>query len=310
MSYHPYFRGKSNELLCIREQAGLIASANMTPIIEPVRGSVGPLKRCLDALVTAGANALIVANPGCGPLVSGLPAPLKSYVDGLVARNVGISWIIRQSASVGLSSSLPKLPGEAFLHDRVLDPKIVFAAESVRGRIFQPHIFIDGKDAGVSYRAAFKSHSCVVLRDGFKKKKNADYSSPAIEHFSDLHLSYLASGFQGYGDFLPIGEAFSDKGGPAYAVAIHLTFVDSVQGGAIFIRHYVSDTNDTSDDPALKFREALRKLANDVQSRGSLIPRTDAVKEFLSLHKRQHYPGLGYVKKLTMQHHIELMAAI
>ncbi|MCF5965778.1 sce7725 family protein, partial [Xanthomonas perforans] len=67
---------------------------------------------------------------------------------------------------------------------------------------------------------------------------------------------------------------------------------------------------DTADDPALKFKEALSKLVKDVQAVGSLIPRTNAVNEFMSLYRRRHYPGLGYVKKLTMQHHIELMATI
>ncbi len=310
MSYHPYFRGKRNELLCIKEQAALIAGAQMTPIIEPVREEVGPLKRCLDALVSAGSKALVVANPGCGPLVNGLPAAMKAYVDGLVAQNVGISWLVRQRSAADHAAPIPQIPGKAFLHDRVLDPHVVFAAEAQRGVGFTPHIFLDLKDAGIAYRANFNAYPRVMLRDGFKKKKNSDYVAPAIELFSDLHLTYAASGFQGYGDFLPIGEEFSDKGGPAYAVAIHLTYVDPTQGGAVFIRHYVSDTNDTADDPGLKFKEALLKLVNDVKARGSLIPRTSAVKEFMLLHQRQHYPGLGFVKKLTMQHHIEVMATI
>ncbi|MFA4504444.1 sce7725 family protein [Xanthomonas perforans] len=310
MGYHPYFRGKSNELICIKEQAVLIAGARMTPIIEPVRADLRPMKRCLDALAAAGSRAMVIANPGCGPLVAGLPPPIKKYIDGLVAQNIGISWLIRQGSAAGHAAPIPQIQGDAFLHDRVLDPSAVVAAEVQRGRRFAPHVFLDSKDAGVAYRANFNGYPRILLRDGFKKKKNAEYVAPVIEHFSDLHLTYAAVGFQGYGDFLSIGEEFSDKGGPAYAVAIHLTFVDPTQGGAVFIRHYVSDTNDTADDPALKFKEALSKLVKDVQAVGSLIPRTNAVNEFMSLYRRRHYPGLGYVKKLTMQHHIELMATI
>jgi hypothetical protein len=40
----------------------------------------------------------------------------------------------------------------------------------------------------------------------------------------------------------------------------------------------------------------------------SMVLETDAVKEFRSLHKQGHFPGLGYVKKLSMNHHIETLA--
>lgn len=112
---------------------------------------------------------------------------------------------------------------------------------------------------------------------------------------------------QGFGDFLTVGDEYSEGGGPAYAVAIHLTFVDEDNDSSMFIRHFVSDSNLTPADPAGKFSEALGKLAKAVRKVNSKIMKTKAVLEFLDLHDRGHYPGLGYVKKLSMQHHIELM---
>jgi hypothetical protein len=35
---------------------------------------------------------------------------------------------------------------------------------------------------------------------------------------------------------------------------------------------------------------------------------TAAVSEFRALHKQGHFPGLGYVKKLSMNHHIQMLA--
>ncbi|SMF45587.1 hypothetical protein SAMN06265365_115114 [Tistlia consotensis] len=35
---------------------------------------------------------------------------------------------------------------------------------------------------------------------------------------------------------------------------------------------------------------------------------TDAVREFRNLYAQRHFPGLGYVKKLSMKHHIETFA--
>ena len=40
----------------------------------------------------------------------------------------------------------------------------------------------------------------------------------------------------------------------------------------------------------------------------SKVLETSAVKEFRMLHKQGHFPGLGYVKKLSMNHHIETLA--
>jgi hypothetical protein len=40
----------------------------------------------------------------------------------------------------------------------------------------------------------------------------------------------------------------------------------------------------------------------------SKILETQAVKEFRKLHKEGHFPGLGHVKKLSMNHHIDTLA--
>ena len=40
--YHPYFRGKQFELLCIREMAPILKQADFRPIVEPVRDNLSP----------------------------------------------------------------------------------------------------------------------------------------------------------------------------------------------------------------------------------------------------------------------------
>ena len=47
----------------------------------------------------------------------------------------------------------------------------------------------------------------------------------------------------------------------------------------------------------------------DDEPSGQKVDNTSAIEEFRYLHERQHYPGLGYVKKLSMKHHIETLAA-
>ena len=113
---------------------------------------------------------------------------------------------------------------------------------------------------------------------------------------------------EGFGDFLIVGDNYSETGGPAYAVAIHLTFIDPDKDDSMWIYHFVSERQDTPTDPAGKFAEALEKMMRILDRRNSKILETSAVKEFRDLHRQGHFPGLGYVKKLSMNHHVETLA--
>ena len=76
----------------------------------------------------------------------------------------------------------------------------------------------------------------------------------------------------------------------------------------MFVHHFISDRQDTPKDPAGKFAEALDKLIATVDQQESSIFDSKAIEEFRDLHSRSHFPGLGYVKKLSMQHHVETLA--
>jgi len=78
--------------------------------------------------------------------------------------------------------------------------------------------------------------------------------------------------------------------------------------GQLYIKHYVSTSNESAADTAGKFAEALDKLVADVNNPTTTVFQSRAVAEYQRLHREQHFPGLGYIKKLSMQHHMELMA--
>ena len=61
--YYPYFRGKQYELITIRETSKLLAEKNFVPVIEPVRESLGSLKKTLSAVCEAGGRAIVIVNP-------------------------------------------------------------------------------------------------------------------------------------------------------------------------------------------------------------------------------------------------------
>jgi len=306
--YHPYFRGKQFELITIREMAKLLAEKNFVSVIEPVRESLGGLQKTLSAVCDAGGRAIVIVNPyhgdhqQDGASITGL---LQGGFKGVDSISAGI--LLRNDMTV---EEVMDCYGRHVDHRPVLihagftEPKALAAAlgDDMPGLT---NIFIEDH-AKLLYRKHFDQSTRILVRDGFERLRNADY--PAMEEFSDLHVTYDDLGMAGFGDFLIVGDVYSEGGGPAYAVAIHLTFIDPDKDNVMYIYHFVSDTKDTPTDPAGKFAQALTKMINKLDSGTSHIVETSAIKEFRDFHAKGHFPGLGYVKKLSMKHHIETLA--
>lgn len=307
--YYPYFRGKQYELITVRESAEILSQAEFVPIIEPVKESLNGLKRAIDAVIDANGSAILIVNPHCGDherdtdefsqmLINDLSEEENIWAGMLLSDTVSIEDVIDtcdQHKNTGIT-----LIHKGFTEARELSRRLGnLEITDIR------HVF-EENHCGKLYRRHFKDETRILLRDGFKKRTNRNH--PPIEYFSDLHATYEDEGMDGFGDFLIVGDEFSTSGGPAYAVAIHLTFIDGDKDDAMYIYHFVSDTQDTPKNPAGKFAEALDKLVEEVERLGSKIYRTNAVNVFLQLHRERHFPGLGYVKKLSMNHHIETLA--
>lgn len=307
--YYPYFRGKQFELITIREMAELFSKNNFVPVIEPVRESLGGLKKALDAVCKAGGRAIVIVNPYHGDHQedgANITSLLKS--DFKDVHNISVGILLRSDTTVIEAMDCYTRHADqrpVLVHAGFTEPKALASAlEGDMPRLI--NLFIE-EHAKLLYRKHFDQSTRVLVRDGFKRQRNADYSP--MEEFSDLHVTYGDLGMTGFGDFLIVGDVYSEGGGPAYAVAIHLTFVDPDKDDVMYMYHFVSDTKDTPTDPAGKFAQALAKLIAKLDSGTSHILETEAIKEFRDFHTKGHFPGLGYVKKLSMKHHIETLAA-
>ncbi|KMQ80130.1 hypothetical protein BPMI_01512 [Candidatus Burkholderia pumila] len=222
--YHPYFRGKQFELVTIREMAKLLAQKNFIPVIEPVRESLGSLKKTLSAVCDAGGCAIVIVNPyhgdhqEDGTSITGL---LQENFKG--ANNISAGILLRSDMAV---DEVIACYGQHADHHPVLihagftEPKTLAAALE-DGMPSLTNVFIEDH-AKLLYRKHFDQSTSILVRDGFKRLRNADY--PAMEEFSDFHVAYGDLGMTGFGNFLIGGDVYSEGGGPAYAVAIHLTF--------------------------------------------------------------------------------------
>ena len=306
--YYPYFRGKQYELITIRELAPLLKSAGFRPVIEPVKEGLSGLEKALGAVVEADGRAIVIVNPHHGDL-SGAGDPLTTLLKEkfLDAPGISAGILLGQGMTTDEvlecyqmhSAHTPVLIHAGFTEAKVLSERLGKPTKD------QSHIFL-GQFCGKLYQKHFKGAHRVLLRDGFQRKRNRDYEF--IESFSDLHVTFAEEGMDGFGDFLVVGDDYIESGGPAYTVAIHLTFIDAEQDDSMFIYHFKSERQDTPTDPAGKFAEALEEMIVTLNSPRSKVLETSAVKEFRILHQQGHFPGLGYVKKLSMKHHIETLA--
>lgn len=306
--YHPYFRGKQYELIAVRETAPILAAANFVPIIEPVKETLGGLERTLRTVCDANGRAIVIVNPHHG---------VHSEDGQIISALLHDSFLKRREIAAGVLLKKNMTVQEALTccdehedHDMALihagftDAKGL--ADGLGSRTKSMRHFFFETHCGKLYRKHFVGAERILLRDGFQRRqRNRDY--PEVEFFSDLHVTYEEEGMRGFGDFLIVGDDFSESGGPAYAVAIHLTFIDPTKDDAMHIYHFVSERKDTPTDPAGKFGEALRLMMKKLGKPNHHILESTAVAEFRDLYERGHFPGLGYIKKLSMKHHIETL---
>ncbi|CAA0114093.1 Uncharacterised protein [Halioglobus japonicus] len=306
--YYPYFRGKQYELITIRESAQILKDASFVPIIEPVKEALGGLAKTLLAIQDVGGAAIVIVNPFHGDLSGngeGISALLENDFSKYPEISPGILLTEELSVNdvVSIYSDHQKHK-VTFVHAGFSEAKAL-ANKLGGGALNIRHVFLD-ESCGKLYQKHFRKAQRILLRDGFEKRTNREH--PEVEFFSDLHATFHEEGMDGFGDFLMVGDAYSESGGPAYAVAIHLTFIDPDKDDEMHIHHFKSIRQDDPKDPAGKFAEALEKLMSELKRDGNRILITEAINEFIDLHKRGHFPGLGYVKKLSMKHHIETLA--
>ncbi|UBZ15788.1 sce7725 family protein [Flagellimonas marinaquae] len=309
MKYFPYFRGKQYELIAIRESAQFLYEHDFVPIIEPVKKDLKSLEKVLKVTSQVSTKVIVIVNPSDGDLKFNGNS-IQDLLDNKFANNPSIirGVLLTEGMSSNTANQIIEDLGDcqiALIHAGFSEAKTLAMdiADEMKSYI---NVFFQDF-CGKLYIKHFVNSKCrVLLRDGFHQRRNRDH--PQVEFFSDLHATYIEENMNGFGDFLMVGDEYSESGGPAYTIAIHITYIDGDKDDAMFIHHFKSDRQDTPKDPAGKFAEALDKLVEELNDpHGKILGNTSAMIEFKDLHLRGHFPGLGYVKKLSMKHHIETL---
>jgi len=89
------------------------------------------------------------------------------------------------------------------------------------------------------------------------------------------------------------------------AVAVHHIHYREGDSGSLDISHFISDRTETTADTPGKIIEAVTHLVDGLDE---LLPNnTDACDEYREMVSTGDSRGLGYLKRLAIMHHLELM---
>lgn len=300
--YYPYLRGRQNELLALRELAFQdLLSQYVVPIIEPVK-MTSTLVSTICQFNSQQRDLVFINNPKVGSFRSDVrnKKNTKSFDDFETIINNGSitkGWIVDEAATESIENNIRNGLDAANI------TCLCLKADNIR---FLERIGYQGYKSVVPYAPAFRRirGDKILLEDTFNKKaRNADYSDDEDEFFSRNHLDYEAVGYVGFSDYSIIGEEYSESGFAPHAVAVHIVYLD--QDKELRVHHFVSDDNDDIHDSAGKLYQALEKM---VQWNYERRMDTLGIRKLEEIYRAQSYPGLGYIKRVSIMHHLELMS--
>lgn len=310
--YYPILRGRQNELLAIRElyDAGLL-SEKIIPIIEPVTYS-STFANFISFISEASEHRFgVVLNPVNGDLYGDLKKAnrLDDYLATLKKlSNIMPTYILNDNLSnfdiSALKNSTRKI---AFIYNNSETSEIEEFTNKISSSGINSLFLLKFSRFSLRY-----NNEKALLSDAFKEniKKNYNIEYPeSVESVLNGDIDYYhKDGFNGFADYSIIGDEFNDSGFLPKAVVIHITYY--VKGKGIAMLHFKSDSNFDNKDPAKKFGEALSKLVKWNNERGDEKLDTLAMKRFEELFRDKLYPGLGYVKKLSIMNHLEIVGRV
>ena len=312
--YFPILRAKKNELLALRDcKQDLHNSKKIIPIIEPVKPSTKDIDRCVSELREAHADHIIVCNPSCGYFTS-QRRQINEIISGYASQNTGFTqfayWLDQGTTQKEVHEFISLIGNGKFyfLHgSHYAEPMELLKLSSNTN--FQANIF-STEGTGLRYRRQFNDFNSILIRDNLSRmERNADYMQVLDEFFSDQHLTFEEEKLYGFGDYSIIGSNFFETNfARAFTIAIHLLYED-INTKEVRVRHLLSSVNTTQPPPStpVLVSEAVEEVVDFLDQNPHIESYSSVTDEFRKLHDSGRSTTSGYIKKLCLIHHLELM---
>lgn len=277
------------------------------PLISPILVPVNSTKRLATAIYemsSAGMQSTLVINSSKGAPTDKYEL-IAQFKNNFELKTVRVGYVVRSSTVVqNIENLMAEFDNACYTF--IFDYPNSEVAKYVNELEIDCVIVIDygSTKSNRNFKRSFGKSQVVILDDYFQaRERNSDYLDIVESQYSSDCYFYKDEDFIGFSDYTITGSAYSEGGFAPYAVAVHLTCPKPSEP-CLYVRHYVSDTNDSIDDVNNKFQEAVDKVAADSTI---LEFSTSGLKEILELQEEGRYRGLGYLKKLTIKHHIEVV---
>ncbi len=300
--YYPYFRARQFELIALRELAEENETQGIiTPILEPVKERVKSLDLAYKVFLEQGQSIYLILNPRVGEM-PGDNEYFAEYLNSLEQDDVYLAAFLYDNNANYINRCIQQYE---LTNCMIICSNDIQLNEDFRRLAELPNISSltvedPGRNRELSRYIGDLNKSFIRLDDFFEKQsRNSDFLSITEHKFSEEHLYYSRENFAGFSDYTVLPNDYSDSGGTPRAVVINMTYLNDVQ--QIWIRHFTSETNDSIANVQGKFAEAAEK-AVDYFRREDLT--NSAIEELIDYFERQHYPGLGVVKKISMKNHL------
>ena len=312
--YYPYLRGKQFELLALREFSSEFKNNHtIVPIIEPVKKQVNGLNAAALSMIENGMKFAVILNPSDGDYrhtgidndilmsLTALTGDRDNWIPAYIYKHNG-KTLLDHAKQNNLSNLMIIFPSGADVNDEEL---MEFLSKDEVAFVVSGNLSNNRSARGRLLRLG---KALISLEDRFNERpRNADYANEVDEIFSEDFAYYKNDGLAGFADFTPMAKDFIEGGMLPYAIAIHLTYQKS--DDQIFVHHFVSDNNFDQSNIRGKFHEAAVKIAPFFNNNG--LYHTSAVDELIRRAESDDgYPGLGYIKKLSVKNHLELITHI
>lgn len=312
--YYPYLRGKQFELLALREFSREFENNHtIVPIIEPVKKQVNGLNAAALSMIENGMKFAVILNPSDGDYrhtgidndilmsLTALTDDRDNWIPAYIYKHNGRT-LLDHAKQNNLSNLMIIFPSGADVNDEVL---MEFLSKDEVAFVVSGNLSNNRSARGRLLRLG---KALISLEDRFNERpRNADYANEVDEIFSEDFAYYKNDGLAGFADYTPMAKDFIEGGMLPYAIAIHLTYQKS--DDQIFVHHFVSDNNFDQSNIRGKFHEAAVKIAPFFNNNG--LYHTSAVDELIRRAESDDgYPGLGYIKKLSVKNHLELITHI
>lgn len=316
--YYPYLYGKQKEALAVRELANLLATEQqVSPVFEPVGPNDRSLPITLEHCEGAGLSVGVVINPHELGFSKESRENCIAWGEGLL-RSLNSRKYTYPIIQISGSTNIPeikKLSKIFAIEDYGLalkDPSLdIDDVVSALGKRLPKIAFFRGAEPGKSIISAFGKNRSVWVEARFPHKpRNMDYSGRSM--FTDRHLTYSHDGWLGFSDYTVLPPFVRKGGGPAGAVAFHLTGRQKGKPSKeIWVNHFVSKRNDVADtDVNGKFMEALDEFYLSAKANPEYYGLTVAASSYMTCKVAGDPPDLGTNKKMEVLHHLELMSGV